>query len=541
MLQTSSIAAIAHLGEMVGPNDAPETVQLLRERIAARPAAMWEKLGRPGDDETPAEQYRRLRLKTLDVERNEVLKIRSSGTVDHDIIEEVLGSFDIEESMLTIATERSDRLAEEAPVTTPTHRWSLRSPRARSRADQSERPGHLRGLHPRRHAYGAPAHLPQLRERRMLQLLGWPACRAPFHTDPTSGHAQLRAGRVVALVLHRRADWLTATGAPTRYFVVPSFATGPAQTDAERRLAFARTPDRGEGFSPGRPTGANFRVDISQRGTGHLTCSVSPLARIDSSSPRSSMSSRAISVRRRELGDRVGYSALQVSITPPAELLDERVDIVPVSADKMVNKLETPGLFHRKMISRPESVTADLILRMLIAGSSSSSMMPVGDDSDLLIFVPGSARSAILPTEGRMYGSGTTNVRPVAGVEACRQITGELKMLPLVLPHRYLISLVQQDVGSHQHRIGEQAHVCGLRSHLGGLVLELGHPLGLAEAGDAPEDPAELGMFGHLGLKEHSGFCRVDPCGKQLRGSAACAPATAGSVATVSACRSAIP
>ena len=91
MLQTSSIAAIAHLGEMVGPNDSPETVQLLRERIAARPAAMWEKPGRPGDDETPSEQYRRLRLQTLDVERNEVLKIRSSGTVDHDIVEEVLG------------------------------------------------------------------------------------------------------------------------------------------------------------------------------------------------------------------------------------------------------------------------------------------------------------------------------------------------------------------------------------------------------------------------------------------------------------------
>jgi Na+/H+ antiporter len=120
VLQTSSNSAIAHLGDIVGPDDAPETVQLLRDRIAARPDAMWEKLGRPGDDETPTEQYRRLRLKTLDVERNEVLKIRSSGTVDHDIIEEVLGSFDIEESMLTIATERTDRLVEEVPVTTPT-------------------------------------------------------------------------------------------------------------------------------------------------------------------------------------------------------------------------------------------------------------------------------------------------------------------------------------------------------------------------------------------------------------------------------------
>ena len=119
VMQTSSNAAIAHLDDIVGPDDAPRTVEMLRDRIASRPEAMWEKLGRPGD-ETPAEQYRRLRLQTIDIERNEVLKIRSSGTVDHDIIEQVLGSFDIEESMLTIATERSDRLAEDEPVTTPT-------------------------------------------------------------------------------------------------------------------------------------------------------------------------------------------------------------------------------------------------------------------------------------------------------------------------------------------------------------------------------------------------------------------------------------
>ena len=46
-----------------------------------------------------------------------MLKIRSSGTVDHDIIEEVLGAFDIEESMLTIATERTDRLEDETVAT----------------------------------------------------------------------------------------------------------------------------------------------------------------------------------------------------------------------------------------------------------------------------------------------------------------------------------------------------------------------------------------------------------------------------------------
>ena len=76
---------------------------------------------------------------------------------------------------------------------------------------------------------------------------------------------------------------------------------------------------------------------------------------------------------------------------------------VSVSAARIVSRLATPGLpTSSKVISRPESVTADLILRTLTLGSSSSSMMPVGAEPDLLIFVVGSARSRILPTEGTM-------------------------------------------------------------------------------------------------------------------------------------------
>ena len=63
--------------------------------------------------------------------------------------------------MLTIATERSDRLAEDEPVATPTvPAGPLWSPGARARDHQSERPGHLRGLRPRGYANGASAHLP---------------------------------------------------------------------------------------------------------------------------------------------------------------------------------------------------------------------------------------------------------------------------------------------------------------------------------------------------------------------------------------------
>ena len=118
VIQSSTGAALAALDDIARPTDAPETLDLLRDRIAARPEGLWEKLGSRSEVETPAEQYRRLRLKTLEVERQEVLKIRDSGTIDQDVIAEVLASLDIEESMLAIATERTDEL-EEVPVATP--------------------------------------------------------------------------------------------------------------------------------------------------------------------------------------------------------------------------------------------------------------------------------------------------------------------------------------------------------------------------------------------------------------------------------------
>jgi Na+/H+ antiporter len=120
VLQSASNAGLAELDRVVGPDDEPTTVTMVRERVAARPDALWEQLGSGrGSGETPSEQYRRLRLGTMQAERNEVLRIRSSGTVDHDIIEQVLAAYDIEESMLTIAAERADRLAEGQTVATP--------------------------------------------------------------------------------------------------------------------------------------------------------------------------------------------------------------------------------------------------------------------------------------------------------------------------------------------------------------------------------------------------------------------------------------
>ena len=95
-------------------------VERVRDRLNAGPERLWERLGDHSNGETPADTYRRLRLQTLQVQRDSVLKLRSNGTVDHEVIEEVLDSFDIEESMLTISGERADEIDEaEDDVRTP--------------------------------------------------------------------------------------------------------------------------------------------------------------------------------------------------------------------------------------------------------------------------------------------------------------------------------------------------------------------------------------------------------------------------------------
>jgi CPA1 family monovalent cation:H+ antiporter len=42
----------------------------------------------------------------LDAERDKVLKVRSTGAIPHEVVEDVLGALDIEESMLDIPTQR---------------------------------------------------------------------------------------------------------------------------------------------------------------------------------------------------------------------------------------------------------------------------------------------------------------------------------------------------------------------------------------------------------------------------------------------------
>ena len=123
-----------------------------------------------------------------------------------------------------------------------------------------------------------------------------------------------------------------------------------------------------------------------------------------------------------------------------------------------MSRLETPGLCSgSKMISRPVSVTADRIFFADIAGSSSRSTTPAGDDADFDIFAVGCCRSAIFAVSLRMYGAGTTNVAPNVVLNRCARSRVSSRCWRWSSPTGTGVGLVEQDVGGLQDRVGEQA------------------------------------------------------------------------------------
>ncbi|HKX68364.1 MAG TPA: Na+/H+ antiporter [Intrasporangium sp.] len=92
-----------------------ETRKALRERSEDRVNQLWERLGHRGADvsETPSEQYRRVRMKMLDAEREAVLVLRDAGRAEHDVLRVVLGALDLEETMLDRVEEHEERLRDQ--------------------------------------------------------------------------------------------------------------------------------------------------------------------------------------------------------------------------------------------------------------------------------------------------------------------------------------------------------------------------------------------------------------------------------------------
>ncbi len=96
--QRAASAGNRRLDELVADDDPADVVEQLRSRTLERANAVWERLG--GDDETPSQAYARLRIEMLRAERAEVLAVRKRGGVPHEVIERVLASLDIEETVL---------------------------------------------------------------------------------------------------------------------------------------------------------------------------------------------------------------------------------------------------------------------------------------------------------------------------------------------------------------------------------------------------------------------------------------------------------
>lgn len=98
LLHQASQAGLAVLDQLE-EEDPHDVSQTIRDRVARRDYAAWERINTTSE-ETPSEIYARRRRLMIDAERRRVLEIRSTGKVPHEVVTEVLAMLDVEESML---------------------------------------------------------------------------------------------------------------------------------------------------------------------------------------------------------------------------------------------------------------------------------------------------------------------------------------------------------------------------------------------------------------------------------------------------------
>lgn len=101
LLQRVTTAGERALEDVVDDTTRPELIASLRARAEKRVLSAWERLG-PDESEraTPSDSYRRLRLIMLRAEREELLRVRDSGVNDHEVLQSVASTIDLEESMI---------------------------------------------------------------------------------------------------------------------------------------------------------------------------------------------------------------------------------------------------------------------------------------------------------------------------------------------------------------------------------------------------------------------------------------------------------
>lgn len=114
LMQQVGDAGLLALAEHADANTPEEVVDSLRQRVRQQVNAAWERLG-PDESTvlTPSEHYRRLRLVMLRAEREELLKVRDAGALDHEVLQAVLAVLDLEESLIDRFAEAEDELREE--------------------------------------------------------------------------------------------------------------------------------------------------------------------------------------------------------------------------------------------------------------------------------------------------------------------------------------------------------------------------------------------------------------------------------------------
>ncbi|MFI9503906.1 Na+/H+ antiporter [Nocardia sp. NPDC052566] len=101
LLQQSTAAGLAELERRITPETPAGVAETLRDRVTWKTNAAWERLGRSeAEQATPTAEYRRLRLAMLQAERETVLRVRDSGTLDYEILQHVLAQLDLEESII---------------------------------------------------------------------------------------------------------------------------------------------------------------------------------------------------------------------------------------------------------------------------------------------------------------------------------------------------------------------------------------------------------------------------------------------------------
>ncbi len=108
LLHQAGQAGLAEL-EKLEEDDPHGVSELIRDGVLRRDNAAWERFGASAE-ETPSDVYARRRKVMIDAERARVLEIRSTGTVAHEVVDEVLGMLDVEESMLDYSAEERERV-----------------------------------------------------------------------------------------------------------------------------------------------------------------------------------------------------------------------------------------------------------------------------------------------------------------------------------------------------------------------------------------------------------------------------------------------